>query len=48
MDGNKKMISLHEQNFSDLDTFQVNTSASLKNVEAQIRHLVQAFKGKIL
>ena len=34
MDGNKKMISLHEQKFPDLDAFQVNTSARLKNVEA--------------
>ena len=32
MDGNKKMISLHEQKFPDLDVFQVNTSARLKNV----------------
>ena len=46
MDGNKKMISLHEQKFPDLDAFQVNTSARLKNIEAQIRHLVQAFKEK--
>ena len=46
MDGNKKMISLHEQKFQDLDTFQLNTSARLKNVEAQIGHLVQAFKEK--
>ena len=44
MDGNKKMISLHEQKFPDLDAFQVNTSARLKNVEAQIGYLVQAFK----
>ena len=46
MDGNKKMISLHEQKFPDLDAFQVNTSATLKNIEAQIGHLVQAFKEK--
>ena len=46
MDGNKKMINLHEQKFPDLDTFQVNTSARLKNVEAQIGPLVQAFKEK--
>ena len=46
MDGNKKMISLHEQKFLDLDAFQVNTSARLKNIEAQIGHLVQAFKEK--
>ena len=26
MHGNKKMINLHEQKFSDLDAFQVNTS----------------------
>ena len=46
LEGNKKMINLHEQNFPDLDAFQVNTSARLKNVEAQIGHLVQAFKEK--
>ena len=46
MDGNKKMISLHEQKFPDSDAFQVNTSARLKNIEAQIGHLVQAFKEK--
>ena len=46
MEGNKKMINLHEHKFPDLDAFQVNTSARLKNVEAQIGHLVQAFKEK--
>ena len=46
IDGNKKMINLHEQKFPDLDAFQVNTSARMKNVEAQIGHLVQAFKEK--
>ena len=46
MEGNKKMINLHEQKFPDLDAFQVNTSTRLKNVEAQIGHLVQAFKEK--
>ena len=45
MDGNKKMINLYEKKFLDLDVFQVKyTSARLKNVEAQIGHLVQAFK----
>ena len=44
MEGNKKMINLHEHKFLDLNAFQVNTSARLKNVEAQIGHLVQAFK----
>ena len=34
MDENKKMISLHEQEFPDLDTFKVNTNDRLKNVEA--------------
>ena len=47
MDENKKMISLHEQKFSNLDAFQDNTSARLKNIEAQEGHLVQAFKEKI-
>ena len=46
MDEKKKMISLYEQEFPHLDTFKVNTSARLKNVEAQIGHLVQAFKDK--
>ena len=47
MEGNKKMINLYEQKFSDLDVFQVNTSARLKKVESQIGHLVQAFKEKL-
>ena len=46
MEGNKKMINMHEQKFPDLNAFQVNTSARLKNVETQIGHLVQAFKEK--
>ena len=46
MDENKKMSSLHEQKFPDLDTFQVSTSARLKKIEAQIGHLVQAFKDQ--
>ena len=46
MEGNKKVINLHEQKFPDLNAFQVNTSARLKNVEAQIGHLVQALKEK--
>ena len=44
MDENKKMISLHEHKFLDLDVFQVNTSARLKKIKAQMGHLVQAFK----
>ena len=46
MDENKKMSSLHEHKFPDLDTFQVNTSARLKKIEGHIGHLVQAFKDK--
>ena len=46
MDEKKMRISLHEQEFPDLDTFKVNTCARLKNVEAQMGHLVQAFKDK--
>ena len=46
MGENNKMIILHEQEFLDLDAFQVNSSARLKNVEAQIGHLVQAFNEK--
>ena len=48
MEGNKKMINLHEHKFPDLDAFQVNTSARLKNVEAQIGHLGPSIQGKIL
>ena len=44
MEENKKMISLHEQKFRDLDAFQVNTSARFKNVESQMGYFVQAFK----
>ena len=44
MDENKKMISLHEKKFPDLDVFNVNTSARLKKIEAKMGHLVQAFK----
>ena len=40
------MINLHEQKFPDLDTFQANTSAILKNIEAQMGHLVKEFKEK--
>ena len=43
MDENKK-ISFHEQKFPNLDAFQVNTSDRLKKIEAQMGHLVQAFK----
>ena len=46
MDEKKKMISLHEQEFPNLDTFKVNISARLKSVEAQMGHLVQAFKDR--
>ena len=46
MDENKRMISLHKQEFADSDSFQVNTSARLKKLEVQIGHLVQAFKEK--
>ena len=46
MEGNKKMINLHQHKFPDLDAFQVNTSARLKKIEGQIGHLVQAFKDQ--
>ena len=46
MDENKKMINLHEQKFPYLDAFKANTTTRLKNVEAQMGHLVQAFKEK--
>ena len=44
MDENKKMIRLHEHKFQDLDAFQLNTNARLKKIEAQMGHLVQAFR----
>ena len=40
MDENKKIISLHEQKFPNLNAFQVNTSARLKKIETQMGHLV--------
>ena len=40
MDEYKMMITLHEHEFPDLDTFKVNTNARLKTVEAQMGHLV--------
>ena len=40
MDENKKMTSLHEQKIPNIDAFQDNTSARLKNIEAQVGHLV--------
>ena len=42
------MISLHEHKFPDLDALQVNTSARLKNIEAQIGYLVQVLKKNSL
>ena len=39
-DENKKMSSLHDHKFPDLDTFQVDTSAKLRKIEGQIGHSV--------
>ena len=43
---NKKMISLHEQKFLNLDAFQDNTSARLKNIEAPSGQLCPIIQGK--
>ena len=49
MDKNKKMISLHEQKFLDLDAFQENTSARLKNIEAQVGYFSRKiFLGSLI
>ena len=46
MGDNKKLINLHEQNLNELENFKsnnhmflANTSASLKNLETQVRQL---------
>ena len=35
----KKIINNHEQRFADMDIFQANTNASLKNLETQVGQL---------
>ena len=35
----KKILNNHEQKFADMDIFQANTNASLKNLETQVRQL---------
>ena len=49
MSENKRILNLHEKKFYDLENFQVNTvmfqintNASLKNLEIQIGQLSQA------
>ena len=51
MSENKRILSLHEKKFSDLENFQANTvvfqtntNASLKNLEIQIGQLAQAMQ----
>ena len=39
MFGTKKILSNHEQRFTDMDMFQANTNASLKNMETQVGQL---------
>ena len=48
---NKRILNLHKKKFSDLENFQakttvfqVNTNASLKNLEMQIGKLAQAMQ----
>ena len=51
MSDNKRILNLHEKKFSDLENFQanttvfqVNTNASLKNMEIQIGQLAQVMQ----
>ena len=51
MSDNKRILNLHEKKFYDLENFQantivfqVNTNASLKNLEMQIGQLAQAMQ----
>ena len=48
MDENKRMISLHEQEFPDSDSFQVDTSARLKKIISSNRTLSLSMQGKII
>ena len=36
---NKRILNLHEQNIAEIDVFQANTNASLKNLETQMGQL---------
>ena len=47
MDENKKLISLHEKKFPDLDAFQVNTSARLKKNKSSNGTLSSSIQGTI-
>ena len=47
MDENKRMISLHEQEFADSDSFQVNTTI-LKKIRSSNRTISPSIQGKIL
>ena len=47
MDENKKMISLHEHKFPDLDAFQVNTNARLKKNRSSNGTLSPSIQGTI-
>ena len=53
MGDNKKLLNLHEHKFTELETFksntqifQVNTNASLKNLETHVRQLASTMKNK--
>ena len=43
---NKRILNLHEQKFVELDVFQANTNASLKNLETQVRQLAQTLQNQ--
>ena len=43
---NKRLLNLHEQNFVELDVFQENTNASLKNPEIQMGQLAQNLQNQ--
>ena len=40
----KKILSNHEKRFDDMDIFQANTNASLKNLETQVGQLALSLK----
>ena len=43
---NKRIFNLHEQKFVELDVFQTNTNASLKNLETQMGQLAQTLQNQ--
>ena len=53
MGENNRLLNIHEKNFTELATFQANTTvfqantnASLKNLETQVEHLTLAMQNQ--